>query len=411
MLKALRRKFILVNMLTLSLLMLAVATVSVVIAVREFRSGYEAALHFETSLGKDDKRAQQFFVPKDNGGAHGMGMGTDMNMSMGMNMPSFSAILNADGEWELRADWTNVDDATFALLIDRAQAEAAQSGFLRDLAVAYEKSDGRIAFVSTQTEYASLQNRIVGVGCIFLGAAAAFFILIYYLSGWAVRPVEKSWRQQQQLIADASHELKTPLTVILANTGIMERELGSNQWLENTRKEAESMKELLEGMLFLARSDEVRQPLPDSPVQFSDLVWERTLSYEVIAFEKNITVESDIEPDCSTRGDAPQLRRLLSILLDNAIKYTPAGGSVIVRLRPSRDRLLLTVNNSGDPIPPEQLSHLFDRFYRVDGARSTGGYGLGLAIAKEIVTRHNGSVSVQSSAPDGTVFSVLLPRM
>ncbi len=147
------------------------------------------------------------------------------------------------------------------------------------------------------------------------------------------------------------------------------------------------------------------------PVNFSDVVWESILSFEVVAYEKHVSVESDIAPECITTGDAKQLSQLVSILLDNAVKYTPPAGCVAVRLFPDGEKLVLSVKNSGAPIQPEHIDHLFDRFYRVDNARTQdGGYGLGLAIAREIADRHHGTISVESSEENGTVFSVLLPH-
>lgn len=401
MLKTLKRKFVLVNMGLVLLVLTVVAMVSVFSSIREFRNNYQQALRYEVNDGFGANRKQKFSVPQR--GEHAYNHAPS-------NLFSFSAVKDAFGEWTLSSDWVSVDEETLRALVQSAEAAQSAEGFLPQFAAAYAKTDGRIAFVGLQTEYVQLHKQVLGACLIYLGAAAAFFLISYFLAAWVMRPVEKSWRQQRQFVADASHELKTPLTVILANLSILEEEQGENAWLTIARKEAVRMKGLVEDMLFLARSDAVQKALPQTPVPLSDLLWESALSFEVVAYEKQITVSSDIESGCMAVGDAAQLRQLIAILLDNAVKYTPAGGCIYLQLQASREKLTLSAKNSGTPIAPEHLKHLFDRFYRADEAREEGGYGLGLAIAKQIVVRHRGELSVESSVENGTVFTAVLPR-
>ncbi len=401
MLKTLKRKFVLVNMGLVLLVLTVVAAVSIFSSIREFRNNYQQALRYEVNGGFGTNRKQKFSVPQ---------RGEHADNHMPSNLFGFSAVQDASGEWTLSSDWVSVDEETLGALVQSVEAAQASEGFLPQFAVAYAKTDARIAFVGLQNEYAQLHNRVLSACLIYLGAAAAFFLISYFLAAWVMRPVERSWKQQRQFVADASHELKTPLTVILANLSILEEEQGENAWLTIARKEAVRMKGLVEDMLFLARSDAVQKKLPQTPVPLSDLLWESALSFEVVAYEKQITVCSDIESGCMTVGDAAQLRQLIAILLDNAVKYTPSGGCIHLQLQVSREKLTLSAQNSGAPIASEHLKHLFDRFYRADEAREEGGYGLGLAIAKQIVVRHRGELTVESSAENGTVFTVVLPR-
>ena len=243
-----------------------------------------------------------------------------------------------------------------------------------------------------------------------------FFFLSLFLSSLALRPTERAWQQQRQFVADASHELKTPLTVILANTGIVlshkEDTVASQlKWLEYTHEEAVQMKGLVDDLLFLAKSDHTNHSIVRCQLSMSQLVLGCLLLFESVAFEAGITLESDIAPDLTLQGDEGQLRRLVMILLDNAVKYAGAEGTVRLELERHQERVRLSVHNTGAPIPPEHLPHLFERFYRADAARdrSRGGYGLGLAIAKSIVDGHRGKISVTSTAESGTTFTVLLP--
>jgi signal transduction histidine kinase len=206
------------------------------------------------------------------------------------------------------------------------------------------------------------------------------------------------------------------LTVILANVGILLRHkdetVGQQQkWVEYTKEEAERMKKLVDEMLFLAKSDAARTSIPFLPQNFSDIVWNNVLPFESVAFELHVTLENHIVPEVFLQGDEGQLKQLVAILLDNACKYAGEGGKVTVSLEKGQDKARLAVHNTGTPIPPDQLPRIFDRFIRADSsrARSQGGYGLGLAIAKTIVEGHKGKITVESSAADGTIFIVTLP--
>ena len=229
-------------------------------------------------------------------------------------------------------------------------------------------------------------------------------------------PVARAWDQQQRFVADASHELKTPLTVILANTSILrahpERSVTSqSQWIESTQSEAERMQELVRDMLDLARPEHAETVREHARVDLTDLVEGGLLQFESVAFERNVSLASDIDRDVSVTGDAARLRRLVTTLLDNACKYVEKGGRIAVTLRQTARRIELHVHNTGTVIAEEDLPHVFDRFYRADKARtrSEGSYGLGLAIAREIAEEHGGSIAAASDETNGTTFTVALP--
>ena len=234
----------------------------------------------------------------------------------------------------------------------------------------------------------------------------------YLLSGLAVRPVERAWNEQQRFVSDASHELKTPLTVILSSSDLLAQEESPTkraQYLDNIRAESQRMRRLVEGMLTLARGDSGRAKTPMEPVALSELANETAMSFEPVAFEAGHPLEYELAENLTVRGRADDLRQVLAILLDNAVKYAPAGAPVRLTLRESGRDAALEVENPGDPIPPEQLAHLFDRFYRADASRSDHeGFGLGLSIAQSIVTAHRGTIRCRSDA-QGTCFTVTLP--
>lgn len=244
---------------------------------------------------------------------------------------------------------------------------------------------------------------------LFIGAFAlsAFFLLSLHLARRIVKPLEESYLKQKQFISDAGHELKTPISVISANAELLERELSDNRWLSNIRYETERMGLLVSQLLELARTEQLAPRL--ERIDFSRLCNGEALPFESVAFENGLTLCCDIPEDIQLYGSSAQLKQLISILLDNAIRHS-SGGRISLCLAKERSFIRLSVINEGPPIPPEQQTHLFERFYRADPARTDerGHYGLGLSIAEAITTAHKGSISVLCH--DGLVeFRVLLP--
>lgn len=242
-----------------------------------------------------------------------------------------------------------------------------------------------------------------------------FFAISVLLSTWILKPVEKSWQQQNRFVSDASHELRTPITVILANLNILSSKKDDliktqYQWIDNTKEEANRMKQLVDELLFLARSDDRQNKLVFSKIDLSELLLSRMLSFEALAFEKGIRLDYDISDDLNIIGHEGNVKQLISILLDNAMKYCGDKGSVYLKAFSLKDRTYVLVKNSGDLIDAEDLKHIFERFYRTDKSRSRteGGYGLGLAIAKTIVDNMHGKISVLSDKENGTVFKLEL---
>lgn len=274
----------------------------------------------------------------------------------------------------------------------------------------------KIAFVDRSYERSSVQNLVLWAVLGFIVAWLAFLLLVWRLSGWVFRPVELAWSQQRQFIADASHELKTPLTVILANMRILENHKDDRiaeqiRWIESSDQEALRMKKLVSDMLLLARNDANEdQTLASAPVNFSDVVLGAILSFEAVALDNGLRIREELVENAVIDGDKAQLEELVNILMDNACKYAPAGSTITVTLTTQERALTLEVHNKGEHLDDEALEQLFDRFYRVDASRTreTGGYGLGLAIAESICRRHSGRIAAANDG-DGVTFQVTLP--
>ena len=306
------------------------------------------------------------------------------------------------------------DEDTLLPLVTAALSADADSGVLRTQHMRYFRLEGaltvRIAFMDSTFEQATLRS-LVRV-CLLIGAAAllVLFGLSWLLSGFVTRPVARTWQNQQQFLSDASHELKTPLTVILSSADLLKTSAQpeQRQYVDNISVESRRMKALVEDMLTLSRTESGRAA-PFAPLDLSDLVTDAALRFEPVAFEAGHPLQYDIQNGASLSGDRQQLDQLLDILLDNAVKYAAKDAPIRLTLDISGKNAVLAVENPGDPIPPDKLPHLFDRFYRVDDARTgAGGFGLGLAIAQQIVRRHKGTISAASDAR-ATRFTVTMP--
>lgn len=242
---------------------------------------------------------------------------------------------------------------------------------------------------------------------------AAAILIFFFFSVWIARkivqPLEISYQKQKQFISDAGHELKTPVSVISANAELLSREIGSNQWLSNIQYENERMGLLVGELLQLARTENLSPQM--ELLDFSRLTAGETLPFESVAFERNLVLSTNISSNITVLGNSSQLKQLVSILLDNAVRHSSGQSEVYLHLTKEHSYARLAVINQGNPIPAEQRAQLFDRFYRMDDARSgeDSHYGLGLAIAKAIVVSHKGKLDVKCY--DGLVeFYVLLPR-
>jgi len=270
-----------------------------------------------------------------------------------------------------------------------------------------------IIYSDISSELATLNNLIQT--CAFIGFVSfwVFLGLSFWLAQWMVKPIDTAWRQQRQFVADASHELKTPLTVIMTNAELIQNPEYDNKsrvkFCSSILLMTKQMRKLVEQMLELARADNLQTKTLFSQVDLSVLTSDALLPFEPMFFEKNLVLESAITENILVNGDAAQLRQVIDILLDNAQKYSRDNGTTRVTLkRRGKHHVILSVANDGDPIAADDLKNLFKRFYRADKARTrNGSFGLGLSIAETIITQHGGKIWAESNSGVNT-FSVEL---
>lgn len=259
-----------------------------------------------------------------------------------------------------------------------------------------------LVFSDMSSEKNTLNNLLQSFVIIGFISFFGFLGISIFLARWAVKPVAKAWQQQKQFVADASHELKTPLTVIMTNTELLQYADSSEterlNFLQSITLMSQQMKQLIEKMLMLAKSDNQQTSLPMKTFNLSRLVLNEAISFEGIFVEKGLSLESFTEPDIMVHGNEDSLQHVIDILLDNAQKYAFENStSSVVLFNKDRNKCCLKVSNPGTPISQEDLNNIFQRFYRVDKARSRdGSFGLGLSIAENIVSQHKGKIWAES---------------
>lgn len=397
MIRRLRIKFVCINM-TIVAIMLCVI--------------FGLVLHFTALNMEEESLGMMQAVAMEP-----MGPGLPDPGGQGFHLPYFTVQVGGDGELMTRGGYYDLSDQeTLHELL--AQVSDQASGVLGDYDLRFlsvhTPAGQRVVFADISSEVATMEHLMKS--CLAIGAASflAFLGISILLARWAVKPVDQAWKQQKQFVADASHELKTPMTVILSNVQMLGEAQEDPALQERLRSNilavSQQMWTLIESLLRAARVDHGIQEMKREPFDLSAAVESAVLPFDPIFYEQGLTLTSALEPEVWVRGDRDHLVRVVDVLLDNAQKYSVEGGSTQVTLRPGRRRsCLLTVANQGPPLSARERKQIFERFYRADPSRQrTGSYGLGLSIAQEIVQAHRGRLWVESKDGVNTFF-VRLP--
>ena len=396
MLKTLRKRFIFINMVIVTAMLLII---------------FGLIFHF-TKADLNSKSDQMLQHLSQNSWDSG-------TIDPDMKLPYFTLQINTWGEVFASGNTHyDISDTQFVeeliqLVYENGKVTGTIEKYNLKYTVTRSLTSQRICFVdvsSNKTALASLLQTSFLTGLI---ALAAFAFISIMLAHWAVKPVERTWQQQQQFVSDASHELKTPLTVIISNAELLQSADYDaeeyQQFTQNILSSSRQMRHLAEGLLDLARADNGQIRTDFETVCLSKLVSDSILPFEPVFFENGMVLENAVEPDIMLHGSSQHLRQLTDILLDNAQKYSSPGVVELQLRRTGKNQCLLTVSNPGTPIPKNELGKIFRRFYRADTARTnTGSFGLGLSIAQRIVQEHGGDIWAESNET-GNRFNVLLP--
>ena len=275
----------------------------------------------------------------------------------------------------------------------------------------YIYSSGKyLTIIDNSSIQSSLYNYLLISLSLFILLEVIVYLVSTVLTNWIIKPVISSFEKQKEFIADASHELKTPLSVIIASSEALEENLNEVKWLNNIKSEANRMNILIKNLLELA-SFEKKETYVLKEDNLSKVVELAVLTFDAKAYESDIKLESNIDENIKFNFDTYSINELVEILLDNALKHADKKSTIIVNLKEQGNNILLSVTDTGDVIPKGEEEKIFERFYRLDKSRSRkeNRYGLGLAIAKNIVVNHNGKISAESVGM-ATTFKVLFKK-
>jgi two-component system, OmpR family, sensor histidine kinase CiaH len=277
-------------------------------------------------------------------------------------------------------------------------------------------TDGyQIKYLDVTESLQTLRQLLVTFIIVWLVMLVFIFSMSLYFANRAIKPIAEAWEKQKQFVADASHELKTPLAIINANSDALlanqeETVKSQKKWLDYIKAETGRMTKLINYLLYLAKAETASIPTLYTAFNISNVVNSVILSMEAIAFEKGIRLSHTVGPDIIAKVDPEQIRQVVVILLDNAIKYTDEKGHINIFLKKMKRQVVFSIENSGQGIKKKDLPRIFDRFYRVEPSRTSenGGFGLGLSVAKAIMDRMGGKINATSVENERTTFTFTL---
>lgn len=337
---------------------------------------------------------------------------------------SFTLVTDSEGNLLEISSIFTIEDAFYERAKNSALSQNTDSGSLKledqywRFVIKPHFDDYRIVFLDITSQQGFLTNLIYT----FFMVAFIMLIVIFFISRFfankSIKPIEEAFDKQKQFIADASHELKTPLTIIHTNIDVLlssgeDQVNGPSKWLYYIKSETERMTKLINDLLYLTQVDYSDVKMIVTSFNLSDAVENIILTMDAVIYENNLSLDYMVEPNLISLGSREQIQQVVMILLDNAVKYTDSKGIITISLKKYHSSLVLSVTNTSEGITQEHIDRIFHRFYRIDQsrARKSGGYGLGLAIAKTIIQQHGGKIYVKSILNESTTFTVELPSI
>ena len=401
MFKKLKIELVLINLILTSLVLITIFSGIYILMDRSFQ---------HSSLAKMSKTAEMGRIPPSKP--------FDRNMNP---MESFFVKTDSMGSIIEISQNSNLDRDSYEALLGDIFKSSHSSGSItyKNYSLRYLKVPKDygfiIVFLDRSSDNEILHRLIIISVTVCITSLILVFIISLFLANISLKPIINAWEKQQAFVADASHELRTPLAVIATNLDLV---LGNqddtvesqSKWLGNIKLETGRMTKLIEDLLYLARSDSRQQTPAFSNFDLSSAVTQSIVPFEASAIKHGILMTSRIEPGINFLGNEGRIKQLMAILIHNAIKHTPAGKSIEIYMNRIKGRIQITVQDKGEGIAPEHIDKIFNRFYKVDKARSrnNGNFGLGLSIAKSIAEEHNGNINVSSTLGEGSTFKVIL---
>jgi two-component system, OmpR family, sensor histidine kinase CiaH len=409
MIKKLQSKFISITMLSLFFILLLLGSAINITNFFQMNSNLDNTIKFiSVNQGKiPDYDNRQ--MPKDI-------PGFKVNGETQYVTRYFYAYLDEDGNINMESINTNnikeVTSEEALIYAEKAVNSGKHSGYSGDYRYrVIQQSDGyMLVFLYSHMELQRSSDLLVITGLVSLGTFLLMFLLVTVLSRKAIKPMIEGAEKQKQFITDAGHEIKTPLAIISANADVLELTGGGSEWINSIRNQTSRLDKLVKNLLILSKMDEDNLKITFREFKLSETVERTAEAFAVVAEAKNKKFSWDIAPDKKLFGDEDSIEKLVSTLVDNALKYSNDEGDIRLTLSQSKKGIKLEVYNTADEIDTSNLDRLFDRFYRVDSSRSreTGGYGIGLSIAKSIVEAHHGKISAKSEDGRSICITVII---
>lgn len=330
----------------------------------------------------------------------------------------FSVVLDKDSNQILFVETSriiSVDSEEAVIFANTVQNKRATTGFIQNFRYQIHEDDNfkRITFLDCGRKLDAYYSFLFASITISVCGYLIVFAFISFFSNRIVQPISESYEKQKRFITDASHEIKTPLTIINADTDILEMEIGGNEWIDDIKTQITQLTELTNSLVLLSRMEESEHILPTIDFPFSEVVVETASSFQHLAQKQRKELEYHIPPMLTLCGDERSIRQLISILLDNALKYSPINSKISLLVEEQNNAITICITNDTlQNIEKDQLKLLFDRFYRMDASRNsqTGGHGVGLSIAKAIVEAHHGKILAATPKESTLQITVKLPK-
>ena len=418
MIRKLRKKFLAAAIIAVFLVLLVLIGAINLLNYRSLVSDADGTLQilaenkgaFPRQMFREQDRPSELQAPPNEGNNGPFGERRGDSRELAYQSRFFTAWFSDDKLSLINLDnLASLSEEEAAALAESVYASGREKGFAEEYRYRRAACDGEtlLVFLNCQRELATFRDFLYASIGISLGGTLAVFLLLLVFSGRIVRPIAESYEKQKRFITDAGHELKTPITIIRADADVLASELdGENEWIADIRKQTGRLAELTEDLIFLSKMEEENPALQMEALSLSELVDETAQSFQSLALSKGKRFSASVAPNLQVRGDEKALAKLVSILLDNAMKYSTEGGTVDLTLEKTGKNARLSVKNSTPPMEKGNADRLFERFAREDCSRNSesGGFGLGLAIAKAVTEAHKGTIRAESE--DGASLTV-----
>lgn len=404
-----------IKKLRIKFTVLATISAGIVLAVMVFvinMMNYQNVIH-ETDTSLDILSEHQIGEKQEDKieGENQEGKGPDETKPSGMDGERYFCV-EVDSDRNISyietGKFTTIDESVVKAYGRKADAKEGQAGFVSDYRYKKYETEGKtyIIFLDCSRSLMVFRNFLTISIVVSVTGEVLILLIMIFASRRIVRPFAENYEKQKRFITDAGHEIKTPLTIIDADVAVLEMECGENDWTKDIGQQTLRLKDLTNDLIYLSKMEEMQTEIQRVEFPLSEMIQEMIPSFQTLAKSKGKELEYQIEPMVSLTGNPKDIQRLLSILLDNAVKYTNEDGQIFLRLVQKGNQKILTVFNTVDEIDVEKVPHLFDRFYRLDASRNkeTGGYGIGLSIAQVVVQMHKGKITAES--PDGKSLTI-----